>query len=485
MAERVPMICQLFDTTSTRQYTQLDEQVRHTQDEYDPSPIALPSGMRLPRCYLCCKRINQVHWFYSTICPTCGQAALRKRYLTRDLTGFKALVTGGRLKLGYQIALKLLRAGAQVVITSRNWTNALERYQDEPDYANWSQRLHVCQINFDLLQVDQLLPELEAELNRIWPDDSALDIIIHNAAQTISGVAEAAFSSSTTTDTTPTETTTTETTTTEAGVTDVGTSTAPLSKDIDSVEVPASILGKRKRPHQEKWKKVKRQKVRGPKFPPMHWIQNKMPEVDRYQRKIDHRAVNTWTTRFGQVAPIEAKEVLLANAWAPFVLNQFLMRRLLKSTYGPFIIHVHAKEGHFSSHKTVCHTHTNMAKAAVSMMTRCLAGAETSPSFMSQYQSQWIEGLPWAERFKAQFIHADQKFKVRQHDKQFRQLKVHGVDPGWFSIDEYSFHQRIDQNLLFPPIDEIDAAARVVYPIMVNAPSFPGTWRHYVPLLEF
>ena len=424
-----PRICELFDTTTTREYTIRDVQIGN---EKPFTPIRIPDGIKGPICYLCHDRLNKVHWFYHRLCHRCGEVSYTKRQSIRDLTGHRAIVTGGRVKLGYQIALKLLRAGSSVLVTSRNWENALTRYQDEPDYEIWKDRLHVCRLDFDLLHVDQLLPSLEAELNRIWPDHPGVDIVVHNAAQTIPDVSEAPF--------------------------------VKGGQSSESGVVP--------------------EKTR--RYPPREWTTMAFPEVDRYQRKVDRRETNTWSTEFGHVGMDEAKQVLIANAWAPFVLNQFLLPRLLASRHTPYIIHVHAKEGHFESHKTLCHMHTNMAKAAVCMMTRCLALPTTSYSERRAYQQFWIDGLPWRGRFSEG---GEDKIPAPRHRKLYHErtkaIHVHGVDPGWFSVDEYTIETRINKNLYFSPIDEIDAASRVVYPIFVEAPSFPGTWRHYIPVLDF
>ena len=72
-----------------------------------------------------------------------------------------------------------------------------------------------------------------------------------------------------------------------------------------------------------------------------------------------------------------------------------------------------------------------------------------------------------------------------KQNKISEKIKVHGVDPGWFSLDEYPLHVRQQKHLIFPPIDDIDAASRIVYPIIINAPSYSGTWKHYIPLIEF
>ena len=449
-----PRICELFDTASAREYTLLDEAIKKdwVEKKDELKPVKIPKGIRHPTCYLCNERMAEAHWFYHKLCYQCGEFSYQKRNLTKDLTGKKAIVTGGRVKLGYQVALKLLRAGASVAITSRNWENALVRYQDEPDYETWKDRLHVCRVSFDLLRIDELLGDLDRELNRIWPDGHSIDIIIHNAAQTICDVAEAPF---------------------------------PVQELTAPFPVQEPVTGKRKREDEEfvsnKSAKNDEKSKKRRRYPPIDWVENVFPEVDRYQRKVDQREINSWSTKFGQVGMQEAKQVLIANAWAPFVLNQFLLPRLIN---GGYIIHVHAKEGHFNSHKNLCHTHTNMAKAALCMMTRCLAKPSTTYSDRRQYQEDWAKDLPWTDRYRKLPVTENVDYRNNSHNMT-KELHVHGVDPGWFSVDEYTIETRIKKNLFFSVIDEIDAASRVVYPIFMEAPSFPGTWRHYVPLINF
>lgn len=458
-----PRICELFDTKTTREYTVLDNAIKEewlaNSEPFDP--VLIPRGIKHPVCYLCHERVNQVHWFYHRLCFTCGEISYAKRHFTKDLTGYRAIVTGGRVKLGYQIALKLLRAGAAVAITSRNWENALTRYQDEPDYDVWKERLHVCKINFDLLRVDELLDQLDAELNRIWPDHPGIDIVIHNAAQTIFEVAEAPFVKA---ESKPTETL-----------------KRKREDDADTNEQRKYTRHKKKEKSPDK-KKTRRCR----RYPPVDWVENVFPEIDRYQRKIDERETNTWNARFGTVRPEEAKQVLIANAWAPFVLNQFLLPRLQASRNKAYIIHVHAREGHFNVHKTLSHMHTNMAKAALCMMTRCLVAPVTTYASRQAYQKKWKEDLPWSARFSRPTT-ADENTNHRTAPEHpfIKEITIHGVDPGWFSVDEYTRETRVNRNLFFSVIDEIDAAARVLYPIFIDAPSFPGTWRHYVPLLSF
>lgn len=431
---RRPKICELFDTQTAREYTILNETIRNqfAINELNLSPVEIPKKIKHPKCYLCNQRIVKTHWFYHFICPTCGDVSYQKRNLSKDLTGYKALVTGGRVKLGYQIALKLLRCGSQVLITSRNWKNAIERYQDEPDYHVWKDRLHVCQIDFDLLKIDILLKDLDQELNRIWPDDQSIDILINNAAQTISGIKE--------------------------------------SSSLNNDKQEEVVFEGKKR-----------------SFPPLSWCKNILPKVDRYQRVIDQRETNSWTCKFGNVDPEEAKQVLLANAWAPFVLTQFMLPRLMKSNKNPYIINLHSKEGHFSSHKTTNHSHTNISKAGLQIFTRILAATTSRIEDRQKFQEKYISDLPWKNRFirnwKTNII--SNELNRSSTNEVNKYINVCGCDPGFLSVDEFSLKDRIEKNLLFPPIDEIDGAARVLYPIFINMSSFPSTIRHYIPLIEY
>lgn len=98
-----------------------------------------------------------------------------------------------------------------------------------------------------------------------------------------------------------------------------------------------------------------------------------------------------------------------------------------------------------------------------------------------------LDDCPWAFRYNNNNNHNynNYKRKFEPNTLQKCNIKTHGVDPGWFSLDEYSAEYRIKRSLFFPPIDEIDAASRVLYPLFANKPSFSGTWRNYIPLVDF
>ena len=57
-----------------------------------------------------------------------------------------------------------------------------------------------------------------------------------------------------------------------------------------------------------------------------------------------------------------------------------------------------------------------------------------------------------------------------------KKFSIHGCCPGFISIDEYYENKR---PWIVPPIDEIDGAARILYPLFNDLNSNPMTRRHY------
>ena len=94
-------------------------------------------------CYICKKDYSAIHHFYDHLCPTCAEFNFAKRTELADLTGRVALLTGGRVKIGYQAGIKLLRAGAHLIVTTRFPRDSAARYSREPDFAEWSDRLEI------------------------------------------------------------------------------------------------------------------------------------------------------------------------------------------------------------------------------------------------------------------------------------------------------------------------------------------------------
>ena len=157
-------------------------------------------------------------------------------------------------------------------------------------------------------------------------------------------------------------------------------------------------------------------------------------EENRYgdAKYVDSKNVNSWNMCLGDYTQIEMEELFRVNAIAPVLMTQYLLPLLSKSTR-PFVINVHAKEGLFEIHKTGKHIHSNMAKSALHMFTRCVSG-------------------------------------------NYPHINIHGCDPGWFSIDEYELE---GSPWIVPPLDEIDGAARVLYPLWKNFNTKEKTRRHF------
>ncbi|HMA11698.1 MAG TPA: SDR family oxidoreductase, partial [Steroidobacteraceae bacterium] len=139
-----------------------------------------PSTLNSARaCYVCKQPFTQVHRYYDSMCQECGDFNYAKREYTADLSGRVALVTGARVKIGYQAALKLLRAGARVVALTRFPVDAAARYAQEPDYAEWRERLQVHGLDLRHTPSVEIFSRwLAAELPR-------LDYVLNNACQTV------------------------------------------------------------------------------------------------------------------------------------------------------------------------------------------------------------------------------------------------------------------------------------------------------------
>jgi hypothetical protein len=99
-------------------------------------------------CYSCHRRFREVHHFYDKLCPPCAALNFEKRVQTCDMRGRICLVTGGRVKIGFQCCMKLLRCGATVLATSRFPVDTASRFAEQADYAEWCGRLHVFGLDF-------------------------------------------------------------------------------------------------------------------------------------------------------------------------------------------------------------------------------------------------------------------------------------------------------------------------------------------------
>ncbi|MCM1314760.1 MAG: SDR family oxidoreductase [Alistipes senegalensis] len=263
-------------------------------------------------CLMCRQRNMEEYG----ICPDCLAINEKMRTLSCDLTGKNAVVTGGRIKIGYAVCLRLLRMGASVIAVTRYPKNALETYAKEPDFEEFRSRLFI--IGFDLMRVDRL-NELIYEIERIF--NGHLDILINNAAQTVKKSTEYY---------------------------------AEIELKEKSIECSSGQLLSLKAPEQENFSIIPNNQL-----------------VD-YSEQPDK---NSWVRRPEEISPQELLEVQLINVTAPFILTNGLRKYLAHGKDNKsWVINVSSVEGRFNTkQKLARHVHTNMAKASLNMMTHSIA----------------------------------------------------------------------------------------------------------------
>ena len=148
------------------------------QETVDVEPDVLHSHEVL-NCYVCKRDYTELHHFYDQMCPSCATFNYAKRTETADLRGRVALLTGGRVKIGYQAGIKLLRAGVQLIVTTRFPRDSAARYAAESDFAEWGDRLEI--FGLDLRHT----PSVEAFCSHLVATRDRLDFIVNNACQTV------------------------------------------------------------------------------------------------------------------------------------------------------------------------------------------------------------------------------------------------------------------------------------------------------------
>jgi NAD(P)-dependent dehydrogenase (short-subunit alcohol dehydrogenase family) len=149
------------------------------------------------RCYICRFLFSapEAHELYPSLCRQCGIFNIGCSRLSLpeklNLTGKFALVTGARINLGYSTALRLLRCGANVVVSSRYPADAAARYAKELDFPQWVTRLKIVGADFRTAKDAFRLIHIVKQLLCSWEGETTsethrnLDILINNAAQTL------------------------------------------------------------------------------------------------------------------------------------------------------------------------------------------------------------------------------------------------------------------------------------------------------------
>ncbi|HEU5134248.1 MAG TPA: SDR family oxidoreductase [Steroidobacteraceae bacterium] len=399
-----------------------------------PKPEDLDERPRLNKerdCYVCKQPFSKVHRYYDAMCQPCGDFNYAKREQSADLSGQYALITGARVKIGYQASLKLLRAGAHVIVTTRFPVDAADRYSKEPDFSELRSRLQIH--GLDLRHT----PSVELFTRFLCERLPRLDYILNNACQTVRRPAgffqhllarETEF-------------------------------VAALPADLRSVLADHDELLRRLEGSREQSGAL----MTAPEHSPGEGLVHSAAlsqrryldedyrggealfpanRFDEDRQQVDLREMNSWRLRMHEVETPELLEVQLVNAIAPYILNARLKPLMLRTPGShKHIVNVSAIEGQFyRATKTDKHAHTNMAKAALNMMTRTSA-----PDFVK-------DGI-----------------------------HMNAVDTGWITDEDPAVHAARKAEAGFsPPLDIIDGAARIVDPIFVGRLTGEHVWGQFL-----
>ncbi len=332
-----------------KSHHQLPSEYRETQMHTEAVTLH-----RARRCYVCHQKFQNLHPHYHRMCFDCGQISYQQRVMSLDLSGRIALVTGGRIKLGQAVVLRLLRAGARVIATTRFPVNAAAVYSAQPDYSHWQDRLEI--IGLDLLRLGEL-ERLSQQLTSYLPH---LDILINNAAQTLwrppdyyQPLLAAEHELQARIDPqllSPLQAKT------------IG---DPLKLSVEEVSTSAtgsqgisSILA-------------------------AYW----------QQEPADPRPINSWILELEAIPAREILEVQVINAVAPAMLCSQLKALMLRSPFTDrHIVNVSSSEGQFDYHlKQTTHAHTNMSKASLNMLTRTVAEHYAADQiYMNSVDVGWV-----------------------------------------------------------------------------------------------
>ena len=395
-----------------------------------PAQIALPvetlqdseKELSSPRnCYVCKAEYKKLHSFYDTMCPECADFNYQKRFQTADLKGQTALITGSRLKIGYQCTLMMLRAGATVIATTRFPNDSAIRFAAEKDFSDWGDRLHIY--GLDLRHI----PSVELFAAFFEQQYDRLDILINNAAQTVRRPPGFYAHMLETENKTYSE---------------LPVSAQTLLKNFEYCKNHLNALENYATSSENalpvSWHgrvlgiglKSSAQLSQIPySFDNTLATEEVFPKgkLDADLQQIDLRTVNSWRLRLGEIQTPEMLEVQLVNSIAPFVLINRLVSVMRRDNTGQkHIVNVSAMEGKFYRFKKADrHPHTNMAKAALNMLTHTSASDFAKDGiFMNAVDTGWV-----TDEDPVQLS----SFKQKAHDFQ-------------------------------PPLDIVDGAARVCDP---------------------
>ena len=401
-----------------------------------------PDGPTLKKpksCYVCKTDFTRLHFFYDALCADCASFNYDKRFQSVPLDGRVAVITGARVKIGFQTALKVLRAGGTVVATTRFPHDAAQRYARETDFDDWKDRLQIHGLDLrHSPSVEMFTRHLEQTLGR-------LDILVNNACQTVRRPPEfyshlldfeARRPSELPGELRPLLRSHEECVGVLSGAPRLAHHGSADATGLDAWHGGGSGIGLVESAQLSQISYAYDDATRRVDLFPQGAL-----DVDLQQ--VDLRTRNTWRLTLAEVATPEMLEVHLINAVAPFILCSKLKPLMARDRTGDkHIVNVSAMEGIFSrGTKTDRHPHTNMAKAALNMMT-----------------------LTSAKDYVRDGIH------------------MNAVDTGWVTDEDPAMHatRKRDELDFQPPLDIVDGAARICDPFFYGLLTGLHVWGKFL-----
>ncbi|MFE1438625.1 SDR family NAD(P)-dependent oxidoreductase [Streptomyces sp. NPDC058739] len=397
------------EATATGSAQRIDDETEGILPSSTTEEGRIAGILQRPRsCYTCKSRYVEVDYFYHQLCPDCARVNRAKRDAGADLSGKRALLTGGRAKIGMYIALRLLRDGAHTTITTRFPKDAIRRFKAMDDSADWIHRL-------DVVGIDLRDPAQAVALAEQVAEQGPLDILINNATQTVRRLPSAYAAL-------------------------VEGESAPLpagelpahqvigafnSGAVDGLAaLPLGVSGL------DAQKVADLALVAGNASIERHLAGT---AIDAGGLVPDVVESNTWVQSIDQISPVELLETQLCNYTAPFILISALRPAMAEAarraaSKRAYVVNVSAMEGVFNrGYKGAGHPNTNAAKAAMNMVTRTSA----------------------EEMFTSDGI------------------LMTSVDTGWITDERPHFDKlRLAEEGFHAPLDLVDGAARVYDPIV-------------------
>jgi NAD(P)-dependent dehydrogenase (short-subunit alcohol dehydrogenase family) len=378
------------------------------------------------KCYICKENftLDNIHKFYGNLCTKCGDHNYSYRTLQLDLSGRIAIVTGGRVKIGYYISTKLLSYGCKVIITTRFPKDSLLKYQQDPDYEKWKDNLIIYPIDFRIFESTIKF------INYIKENFTHIDILINNAAQTLRRT------SSYYNYLLPIETTEANKENDKKIVKEDYVSIQNFNPKIldNKPEILNSLIPSENRKNSDFQEIL-----------PLSVIASQIKIMEeKYQPSVTMMGSdgqpydfaggkNSWNFEFDEIPFQEFTEVQIINAWTPYYLCAKLKPLMEKSPFqDKYIVNVTAVEGMFNHYKRTTHVHTNMAKAALNMFTRtCGKYLKNIGIYMTCVDTGWVNYMDEMTKL------------IDENEKEFYENKFTNI-----------------------PLDELDGAMRVLQPII-------------------